>query len=161
MRKNLSEELKINDDIVLNDGSEAKEEEDKKAKEVEKEVQKELDSKNKIAKEVVNAKTPDAKANNSMGKSTKIKQFVEKLTLEEPSDVLNEDVEDMKSSDDEDRYYDLYFDLVSDIYRLLVNFAHKALDIQYVRDQDIPIDFVREQAESSCEEALMHFDDEA
>lgn len=30
MRKNLSEELKINDDVVLNDGSEAKEEEDKK-----------------------------------------------------------------------------------------------------------------------------------
>ena len=156
MRKNLSEELKINDDIVLNDGSEAKEEEDKKAKEVEKEVQKELDSKNKIAKEVVNAKTPDAKANNSMGKSTKIKQFVEKLTLEEPSNTLNEDFED-----GEDQYYDLYFDLVSDIYRLLVNFAHKALNIQYVRDQDIPIDFVREQAESSCEEALMHFDDEA
>ena len=156
MRKNLSEELKINDDIVLNDGSEAKEEEDKKAKEVEKEVQKELDSKNKIAKEVVNAKTPDAKANNSMGKSTKIKQFVEKLTLEEPSNTLNEDFED-----GEDQYYDLYFDLVSDIYRLLVNFAHKALNIQYVRDQDIPIDFVREQAESACEEALVHFDDEA
>lgn len=116
MRKNLSEELKINDDVVLNDGSEAKEEEDKKAKEVEKEVQKELDSKNKINKELANAKTPDAKANNGLGKSTKIKQFVEKLVLEEPSDTLNEDFSD-------DEMMEAYFDALHEVYKVFSDYA--------------------------------------
>ena len=158
MRKNLSEELEINDDVVLNDGEEKKPEEEKEGDKLKKEIQKQLDDKSKAFDEIRDAEAPKAEVNDGMGKSTKIKHFVEKLTLEEPSDVLNEDV---IPSDDEDRYYDLYFDLINNVYHQLVEFAHKALDNSYVREQGIPIDFVKEQAESACEEALMHFDDEA
>ena len=151
MRKNLSEELKINDDVVLNDGSEAKEEEDKKAKEVEKEVQKELDSKNKIADEISDAKAPKVTANNGLGKSTKIKQFVEKLVLEEPSDTLNEDFED--------ELFDARDEAVHSVYDVLAKYARKALNIGGgVRDS---IDSkVLDDCQSICDEAVYHLSDD-
>ena len=62
MKKNLSEELEINDDINLDDGEEKKPELEKEAEEHEDAVQKDLDEKNKIADEIKNAEAPKAEA---------------------------------------------------------------------------------------------------
>ena len=88
MNKNLSEELIINDNISLgkNDEEQAKEIE-KSAEEHEKEVNKELADKVKDVEEINEFEVKP------------IKGLSEKLTLEEPSDVLTEDFEDELNDD--------------------------------------------------------------
>ena len=94
-RRNISEELKINNDVTIDNGEDNKPEEEKEANELEKAAQKDIDDKHKLVDEIRDAEAPKATANDGLGKSLNIKQFVEKLTLEETSDdVLNEDFND-------------------------------------------------------------------
>ena len=88
MNKNLSEELIINDNISLGkDDEEQAKEIEKSAEEHEKEVNKELADKVKDVKEINEFEVKP------------IKGLSEKLTLEEPSDVLTEDFEDELNDD--------------------------------------------------------------
>ena len=146
MRKNLSEELEINDVVTLDDCADNKPEEEKEEDKLKKEVQKELDQKNKIADEIRDAEAPKAAANNGLGKSTKIKQFVEKLTLEEPTDTLNEDLED--------EYSDKRFDAVHNVYDVFANYA-------YILQSKLGYDEKRVEDElySLAEEAIIRFMD--
>lgn len=96
MRLNLSEELVINDDISLNDGSEVKEEQEKEAEKLEKEANKELEDKVEAVEEINKAEAEEIDLKDPAGKTIKIKGLTEgvKLTLEEPSDILTEDLEE-------------------------------------------------------------------
>ena len=145
MEKNLSEELKINDDIVLDDGSELKSEEEKEAKKLQDEIQKDLDEKNKFAEEIKDAEAPKAEANNGEGKSLKIKHFVEKLVLEEPSDSLNEDIEDY----DDAMYRD---SMTHQVFNILKGYAKEYIGLKY-RDE------ILSDLEDVCNEALMHIEE--
>ena len=142
MRKNLSEELEINDDISLDNGEDKKPEEEKVANELKDIAQKDLDDKNKIADEIREAEAPEAEANDGYGKSLKIKQFVEKLTLEEPTNVLNEDFDDF--------LFEKRSDAVHAVYGILESY----MDNLMTTDIDI-----LEECESVCEEALVHLED--
>lgn len=90
MRKNLSEELEINDDISLDNGENKKQEEEKEDDKLQKEIQKDIEEKNKIADEIRDAEAEEIKITDGSGKALKIKKFNEKLTLEEPSNILTE-----------------------------------------------------------------------
>lgn len=150
MRENLSEELKINDVIELDDGDRSEEEikeDDKEESDLEKDIQKELDDKNKIADEIRDAEAPKPELNNGLGKATKIKQFVEKLILEEPSNILNEDFED--------EYSDARFDAVHAVFKPLTDYAF-ILQNKLGFDADA----VEEELYSVAEEAIIRFMDE-
>ena len=149
MRKNLSEELEINDDIKLEDGEELKPEVEKEKDKLDKEVQKELDAKNKISDEIKDAEAPKAEVNNGLGKSTKIKQFVEKLTLEEPSDTLNEAVD----NDFDDELFEYRCEIVGKIYNALEDYWN------YMNRHKVDLSRAADEIESVGEEALYHFED--
>ena len=146
MRENLSEELKLNDVITLDDGSENKEDEVKENEEFKKEVEKELEDKLEVALEIGEDDTPKAEANDSLGKSLKIKQFVEKLVLDETdnSQVLTEDLED--------EMFEKRHDCVSKVYNALADFAN----FLYYNDYD-----VNAELDLVCEEALIRIEDGA
>lgn len=146
-RQNISEELKIGD-IVLDDGSEKKSEMEKVANELNKEAQKDLDDKLKDAEEIRDAEAPKAEANDGKGKSLKIKQFVEKLILEEPSDVLNEDIGDV------DRYNHLRNETARKITGLLEDYVSYLLGEEDFTEEDL-----RDEVESVLEQAMFYVED--
>lgn len=142
-RRNISEELKINDDVAIDNGEDNKPEEEKEANELEKAVQKDIDDKHKLVDEIRDAEAPKATANDGLGKSLNIKQFVEKLTLEETSDdVLNEDFNDL--------IFDKRSEAVHEIFDALENYV----DVLTATDYDI-ID----ECENVCYEALSKLED--
>lgn len=147
-RKNLSEELKINDDIVLDDGSELKDELEKSKEKYFDEVEKELNQKVKDAEEISGAEAPKVEANDGLGKSLKIKQFTEKLILEEPSDVLNEEV-DTIAFDERD-------EAVHAVYKALEKYAKFLYFDANINDDEFDI---FEELESVCEEVMMRLND--
>lgn len=147
-RQNISEELKLNDDIVLDDGSEKKLEAEKISSELEKEAQKELDVKNDIADDIRNAKAPSAEANDGFGKSLKIKQFVEKLKLKEPSNALTEEVDTIAFNERDEA--------VHDAYNALAKYARFLYYDANIDDEEFDI---FEELESVCEEVIMRLND--
>lgn len=147
-RKNISEELEINKDITLNDGSELKPEEEKVAEEVHKEVQELIDEKNEMLDEIREAEAEEVEVNDSLGKSTVIKQFVEKLILDEPSNILNEEV-DTFTFDERDEAVHTVYDALAKYARFLYFDAH-------IDDEEFDI---FEELESVCEEVIMRLND--
>ena len=142
-RMNISEELKLNDDITLNDGSELKDEAEKVADEFLKDAQKDIDEKNKFLDDIKDAEAPKAEANDGSGKSLKIKQFVERLSLDETNDNLNEDFDEF--------IFNKRSDAVHQVYSVLEAYV----DVLTSSNVDI-----LEECESVCEEALIHLEDE-
>ena len=120
MRKKLSEELILEP----NSGEELKPELEKVAEEHQEEVQKELkDRVEMVEDEINNAETPEIEIKDINNKKVNIKQFTEKLILEEPSEVINEDLETVN----EDAY-----DKLMDVYQNAVNGVAQALRELYV-----------------------------
>ena len=156
-RKNLSEELKLNDDIVLNDGSELKDEVEKVADELEKATQDVIDEKNEILDDIKNAEAADVEANDGSGKSTTIKQFVEKLILDEPSDVLNEDIDTIN--------LDARQECLSTVYNALAKYANYLYydlfaDLKDDVEEDDYENFdIFDELSNVCEEALIRAED--
>lgn len=151
-RRNLSEELdiKLNDDIVLDDGSEKKEEAEKAKEEYFDEVQKDLDQKLKVAEEIRDAEAPKVEANDGKGKALKIKQFTEKLSLsEENSRFLTEEF-------DEDRLFNMRSSIVHDLYEVLAKYASWLYYDSEIEDEEFSIS---DELESVCEEALFRTED--
>ena len=153
MRKNLSEELKINDDVTLNDGEEKKPEEVKEGDKLEKDIQKEIDEKNKIADEVRDAEAPELEAKDGHGKALKIKQFTEKLILEEPSNSLNENLYDL-SDKELTIYNEQRQEALQAMYDAIGNFAFYLEDYFHLSDDE-----VQDELESIFDEALMKFNE--
>lgn len=161
MRTNLSEELKLNDDISLDDGSEKLPELEKEKEKLDKEIQKDLDAKVDIAKEIRDAEAPKAEINDAKGKSTKIKQFVEKLILEEPSDALNEDIDTTNLN--------ARRECLSTVYNALAKYANYLYYDLYPDLEDSGIDFdeddfdetfdIFDELSKVCEEALIRAED--
>ena len=149
MRKKLSEELVIDEP---NSGEELKPELEKVAEERKEEVQKELqDRVDMVEDEINNAKTPEIEIKDVNDKKVKIKQFTEKLILEEPSEILTEDWEDW----DADDYMERYFNAVSKVHLVLVDFINECKDYMHEVGE-----LQYDAAESVCEEALFHLKDE-
>ena len=151
-RKNISEELEINKDITLNDGSELKPEEEKVAEEVHKEVQDLIDEKNEILDEIREAEAVEVEANDGLGKSTVIKQFVEKLILDEPSDVL---IEEVNTFDLDERD-----EAVHAVYNALAKYANFLYFDLQIEDEDSLEDFdLYGELEDVVEEVMMRLND--
>lgn len=152
-RKNLSEELeiKLNDDITLDDGSEKKEEEEKAKEKYFSDVQKNLEQKIETAEEIRDAEAPEVKANDGMGKALKIKQFTEKLILseEDSNNILNEDLDD----NFDERAFELRSDFVHKLYNVLEDYLDRAYP-------DGASKHVLDELYSMCEEAIIHLEDE-
>lgn len=143
MKRNISEELKINDDITLDTGEDNKPEEEKEAEELRKEVQKDIDDKNNILDDIREGEAVKAEANSPEGKALKISQFVEKLILDETSDdVLNEDFNEF--------IFEKRSNAVSAVYRALESYVNALTSTN--------IDIL-DECESVCEEALIHLED--
>jgi len=137
MRKNLSEELVINDVIKL--GVEEDEEVSTQPdKETEKKINKELADKVKDVEEINDAKTPDL--------GVKIKGLTEKLVLEEPSDMLNEDINPYS--------YDAYSDAVSDLTNIVKRFLERTNDVPHEDAIQMCYDAFEEAIDNSLEENL-------
>ena len=156
VKKNLSEELVINDDISLGslncDEEECKKELEKEIEDHEKEVNKELADKVKDVEEINEFEAKPVEIHDGEDKKVKIKGLTEKLTLEEPSDVLNE------SADIEEILFDLREQCISDIHNELHSYLkhceYANIDYPYSTKEDA-IDAL----ESICEEAIYHMDD--
>jgi hypothetical protein len=156
-RQNISEELKLNDDIVLDDGSDKKEELEKDGEELEKEVQKELDAKIDIADEIREAEAEEFKATNALGKTTKIKNFTEKLILEEPSNVLNEEV-DTIAFDERDEAVHAVYNALAKYARFL--YFDADLGHEYFDEEGELENFdIFEELENVCDEVMMRLND--
>lgn len=149
MRTNLSEELKIGTDISLNDGSEMKEVEEKEKEKYEKEVQKDLDQKIDAAEEIREAEAPEVELNDAKGKALKIKNFTEKLTLDESdSRILTEDLED--------EMFEQRSICVSKVYNALADYANFLYYDAGIEDEDFNI---FNELETVCEEAVIRAED--
>lgn len=150
-RRNISEELNINDFISLDDGSERKDDLEKEADKLEKENQEIIDDKIKDFEEIRDAEAPKLKANDGLGKTLKIKKFVEKIVLEEPSNTLNEN---NKKKDLNEDFDDFLFKKRSDAVHAVYNVLESYVDTLMTTDVDI-----LDECETVCEEALVHLED--
>jgi len=96
----LSKETEEERDIHGDDGEQKRPEAEEVKKEIEDDAKKELNSREEnVVNDINDAETPKAVANNGFGKAINIKGLSEKLTLEEPTDVLTEGYEDINVSD--------------------------------------------------------------
>lgn len=154
VKKNLSEELVINDDISLGslncDEEECKKELEKEIEDHEKEVNKELADKVKDVEEINEFEADPIEIHDGEDKKVKIKGLTEKLTLEEPDDVLNEDWEDWS----EDDYFERYSNAVHKVYDVLLGFIRECRDYMHEAGEN-----QLDAAESICDEALYHLED--
>ena len=146
MKRNISEELNINDVITLDDGSEKKDELEKVAAELQKESQDIIDDKLNDLEEIRDAEAPAPEANDGFGKTLHIKNFVEKLTLSEEDDnVLNEDFND--------KMFEKRSDAVGEVYRALEKYARWLYYDSNIDDEEFNL---IGELEDVCDEALMH-----
>lgn len=93
MKKNLSEELIINNDLEMWDNEDTLPEIEKDREELDKEVNKELEAKIKDVEDINAAEAPEIEVHDGDDKKIKVKGLTEKLILDEGDDshTLNED----------------------------------------------------------------------
>lgn len=153
MKRNISEELNINDVIMLDDGSEKKEEAEKEAKDHEKYVQDELDKKVDDFEEIKNAEAPKLEVNDGYGKALHIKQFTEKLILSEDDceNILNEEIDTFKFSERDEAVHAVYNSLAK-----YAKFLYFDLDED---EEDLESFDIFDELESVCEEAMIRLED--
>lgn len=122
MKKNLSEELAINDDISLGVGEEEQAKENEKVfEDHEKEVNKDLADKVDDVEEINEFEAKPIEIKDGEDKKVKIKGLTEKLVLEEPSDILTEDV---------NHDYDAYFNAVTEMSDVVEELFASLKDVQ-------------------------------
>ena len=100
MKKNLSEELIINNDLEMQDNEDTLPEIEKDREELDKEVNKELEAKIKDVEDINAAEAPEIEVHDGDDKKIKVKGLTEKLILDEGDDshTLNEDWKDSLDS---------------------------------------------------------------